>query len=117
MQACGTKKVVENSGLSFQSAQTQAAFKGETAVRFWVALPPVPRSKQVCLRPRKLIRHLILRSSASSTAMMWLRKMRRTSRKWTEGKRTLICRNRRQYNALGINFTQTMIIPLNPVML
>lgn len=28
------KKVVENSGLSFQSAQTQAAFKGETAVRF-----------------------------------------------------------------------------------
>lgn len=73
-QAFGTKTCLENFGLPIQPAQAQTALKAENLTErqgldsSWAALPPVPRSKHVCLRLHKLIRHLILPLSASGIA-------------------------------------------------
>lgn len=73
-QVSGTKTCLENFGLPVQLAWAQAALKAENLTErqgldsLRAALPPVPRSKHVCLRLRKLIRHLILPLSASSIA-------------------------------------------------
>lgn len=73
-QASGTKMRLENFGLPFESAWAQAAPKAENLTErqgldsSQVALPPVPRSNQVCSRLHKLIRHLILPLSAPGIA-------------------------------------------------
>lgn len=73
-QAFGTKVCLENSGLPVQPAWAQAALKAEKLTgrqgldSSQAALPPVLRSKHLCLRLHKLIRHLILPLSASGIA-------------------------------------------------
>lgn len=73
-QASGIKTCLENFGLPVQPGRAQAALKAENLTERQgldssrPALPPVPRSKHVCLRLCKLIRHLILLLSASGVA-------------------------------------------------
>lgn len=73
-QASEMKTCLENFGLPAQPARAQAAVKAENLTErqeldsSQAALPPVSRSKHICLRLHKLIRYLILPLSASGIA-------------------------------------------------